>query len=180
MDKKILGDLCQALKAAHDMEKSGYDIYMKAAEKTSNKLGKSTLEAIAKKELDHIKAIDEFTKKATQGDLNLAMAISSINVLDKKDYVRPIMDKLAKELDEKVKSDSDLEKAYEVAMQLERESYDFYKDLADQSADPQVKKFFEFLMSEENTHYELLQESLEYLNHPGDWFKEQERWIMEG
>jgi len=163
-----------ALETAIKMEKTGYDLYMKAAQKTSNKLGRSTLEAIAVKELDHIKAIEEFAQK------NIGKAIESIHPKDKKDYIRAIMDKFSKYLDENITKDSDLEKAYKAAMGLEKSTYAFYKDLADKSADPQSKKFFEFLMGEENNHYELLSETLEYLNTPKDWYREKERWVVEG
>ena len=167
-------NLQRALETAVKMEKTGYDLYMKAAQKTSNKLGSATLEAIAVKEFDHIKAIEEFAQK------NLDKAVESINPKDKKDYVRAIMDKLAKYLDENITKDSDLEKAYKAAIGLEKSSYSFYKDLLNRSTDPRSKKFFEFLMGEENNHYELLSETLEYLNAPKDWYREKERWVVEG
>lgn len=169
-----MDDMTQALNTALSMEKTGYDLYMKAAGKTQNKLGRSTLEAIATKELDHIKAIEEFAGKSYKN------AIVSINPKSKEGYVKPIMEKLSKYLDENITKDSDLEKAYKAAMGLEKGSYNLYKDLAGRSKDPQSKSFFEFLMGEENTHYELLSETLEYLNKPGNWYREQERWIVEG
>jgi rubrerythrin len=170
----IMENIDKALETALKMEKTGYDLYMKAAGKTSNKLGKTTLEAIAVKELDHIKAIEEFAEN------NIGKAIASINPKSKIEYIRPVMDKLARYLDENITKDSDLEKAYKAAMGLEKNSYAFYKDLFNRSKDPKVKEFFEFLMGEENTHYELLSETLEYLNHPKDWYREKERWIVEG
>ena len=175
-----MGDILDALKMAVDMEKKGFDVYVKAASKTDNKLGKSTLEAIAAKELDHIKAIEEFSGRIRTNIADLNEAISLINLKEKKDYIIPIMEKLKNELDAKVSSDSDLAKAYEAGMEFEKESYNLYKKLAGESDDEQVKKFFEFLMGEENTHYELLQETLQYLNNPGDWFAEQEKWMVEG
>ncbi len=175
-----MSDILDALKMAVEMEKKGFDIYMKAASKTNNDLGRSTLEAIAAKELDHIKAIEEFSEKIGAKAMSLDKAISLINVKNKKDYILPIMEKLRSALDAKIKADSDLEKAYEVAMKLEKDSYNLYKKLAGESGEPQAKKFFEFLMGEEKTHYELLEETLQYLNNPGDWFAEQERWIVEG
>ena len=175
-----MGDILDSLKVAIDMEKDGYELYMKAAGKTANKLGKSTLKAIAAKELDHIKAIEEFSGRIRTNIADLNKAISLINIKNKKEYLMPIIEKLRNDLDAKMAPDSDLEKAYEVAMRLEKESYDLYKKLAGETNDAQIKKFFEFLMGEENTHYELLQETLQYLNNPGDWFAEQERWIVEG
>ncbi len=73
-----------------------------------------------------------------------------------------------------------LSEVYRIAMDLERESYLFYKQLAEEAAVPTVKAFFRYLMDQENTHFELFQETLEYLDRPGDWFREQERWIVEG
>jgi rubrerythrin len=164
----------EALATAIAMEKNGYDLYIKAAQKTSNKLGKTTLEAIAAKELDHIKAIEAFSEN------NFGKAIENVNPKSKMDYVRSVMGKLEKSLDDNITKDSDLEKAYKVALELEKLSFDFYKKLNKESSNSQAKKFFEFLMGEENTHYELLSETLEYLNSPKDWFREQEKWIVDG
>ena len=44
-----MSDLAKALQAAIAMEQKGYDLYIAAADKTSNKLGKETLKAIAEK-----------------------------------------------------------------------------------------------------------------------------------
>ncbi|MCX5726353.1 MAG: ferritin family protein [Candidatus Saganbacteria bacterium] len=172
--------LIASLKIALEMERMGYDIYMNAAKKTKNKLGRETLEAIARKELDHMEAIKMFSRKLGGGSIDIESAIKAIGPMGKKAYILLIMEKLQSELDKKMKPDSDLEKAYEAAMGLEREAYDFYKKLAGEAGDKETKKFFEFLIKEENIHYELLQETLEYLNRPGDWFKEKERWVIEG
>ena len=171
---KDMENIQEALGTAIGMEKSGYDLYIKAAQKTSNKLGKTTLEAIAAKELDHIRAIEEFAEN------NFGKAIESIHPKNKIDYVRSVMDKLEKSLDENISKDSDLEKAYKVALELEKRSYELYKKLNAESKNSQAKKFFEFLMGEENTHFELLTETLEYLNDPKDWYREQEKWIVDG
>ena len=169
-----MNSLDDALNMALDMEKKGYDLYKKASQKTLNKLGKTTLEAIARKELDHINAIEEFAKHS------LNKAIEMINPLEKIDYVKPIMDKLEKELNENEAKDMDLEESYKAALKLEKDSYDLYKGLSEKMKEDQAKKFFQFLMGEENTHYELLNETLEYLDHPANWYREQEKWIVEG
>lgn len=173
-------ELVKALKVAVDMEKSGHDVYVKAARNTTNKLGKATLEAIAVKELDHIKAIKEFIDNLSGGKIGLSQAIKDIEPKGEKDYVKSIIAHVGNKLEGSVKPDSDLEKAYEVAMELEKRSFDLYKKLSQEAENADAKKFFVFLMGEENTHYELLQETLEYLNKPKDWFEEKERWIMEG
>jgi|WetSurMetagenome_2_1015567.scaffolds.fasta_scaffold909641_1 rubrerythrin len=169
-----MNDIIKALKTALSMEKTGYDLYIKASNNTKNTLGKSTFEAIAKKELDHIKGIEEFASH------NFDVALAAVENQTKKDYCLPIMKELESELNKKVMKDADLENAYKAAMKLEKDSYSFYKNLNERSDDHKAKEFFEFLMKEENTHYELLEETMEYLNKPGNWYRETERWIVEG
>ena len=167
-------ELISALKTALEMEKGGYDLYMKAAKLTDNKLGRSTLEAIAKKELDHIKGIEEFASN------NFDKALIAVANQDKKEYVVSVIRSLEKELNKTASKDSDLENAYKAAMKLEKEAYNFYKKLKESVSDEKTKQFLDFIMNEENTHYELLEETLEYLNEPGNWYRENERWIVEG
>jgi len=168
-------NLKEAIANAIKMEREGYDIYMGAAQKTRNKLGQSTFKAVADKELDHIRAIECFGRKLSGKE-----AMLGIEIPEKVDYIRVIMQELKAEIEERVSEDSDLKQAYEIAMKLEKNSYDLYQQLSGEVTDPQAKDFFRFLMKQENIHYELFQETLQYLDRPGDWFREKERWIVEG
>jgi len=169
-----------AMKGAIKMERTGYKVYMDGAKRTKNILGKYTLEMIGKKELDHIKAIETFMKAIAAGGSDPGRAISEIKPKGKADYYKPLMKELSKDLGAKALKDPELEASYNAAMKLETRSYDLYKRLEGGSSNPEAKKFFQFLMKEENTHYEILQDTLRYLDNPADWFREQERWIVEG
>jgi rubrerythrin len=166
-------NLNESISIALEMEKEGYDHYINVARHTRNELAKKTLEAIAAKEIDHMKAIEKFAT-------DVQAAIQMIHPQDKKEYLKPIMDQLQGRLQKEVQVDTDLTKAYEVAMTLEQASAALYTKLAAQTNDPQSKQFFEFLTKEENIHFELLQDTLQYLNHPADWFRYEEKWIVEG
>ena len=165
---------------ALEMEKKGYQAYMDAAHKAANRLGRSTLEAIAAQELEHIKVIEGFCQRP-EADPEAAKMIGLIKHRDKKDYIRAIVAKVGQELGAKDDNAAEgLSEVYRIAMDLERESYLFYKQLAEEAVVPTVKAFFKYMMGQENTHFELFQETLEYLDRPGDWYREQERWIVEG
>jgi len=166
-------NLKESISLALEMEKEGYDHYVNAARHTKNLLGKKTLEAIAAKELDHMRAIEMFS-----ADINAAITL--IRPQDKLAYLKPMMDALKGKLEAEVTIDADLTKAYEVAMTLEQASFNLYEKLAKESTDPASKKFFEFLKGEENTHFQLLQDTLQYLAHPADWFRYEEKWIVDG
>lgn len=170
----------EAMKIALEMEKKGYRLYTEAAAKTNNRLGKATLEAIAAKEVDHIKTIENYCQQSAETLGEFKKNVREIKLRDKIDYIRSILEKIGAQLEEKIRADADLVETYKVALELERESYNFYQSLREETDDSEVKEFLGFLMKEENNHYELLQETLQYLDHPGDWFREQERWIVEG
>lgn len=175
-----MNNILEAMKIALDMEKKGYRLYTEAAAKTTNKLGKATLEAIAAKEIDHIKTIEAYCQQSTEVKEQARKNVREIEHREKIDYIRSILEKIGAQLEEKIKADADLVETYKVAMELERESYAFYQKLREEAAEADVQEFLTFLMKEENNHYEILQETLQYLDHPGDWFREQERWIVEG
>jgi rubrerythrin len=175
-----MSNTTEALKIALEMERKGHAIYMAAAAQTENKLGRATLAAIAAKELDHIKAIQAFCLLPEEKAGQIGEQIEDIRYRDKKEYILSIMDNIRQKLEERISANHDLVEAYGVAMDLEKQSYDFYEKLFESAVNPSVKDFFKFLMGEENNHYVILQETLEYLDHPGDWFREQERWLVEG
>lgn len=175
-----MNSVLEAMKIALDMEKRGYRLYSEAAAKTKNKLGGATLEAIAAKEIDHIKNIENYCQKEEGALEDIQKNVREIKHREKIDYIRSIIEKIGTQLEEKIKADADLIETYKVAMEMERESYAFYQKLREEAGEESVKDFLAFLMKEENNHYEILQETLEYLDHPGDWFREQERWIVEG
>lgn len=173
-------NLQEGLATALGLEKEGYTLYMAAAGQTQNKLGRATFEAVAVKEKDHIKAIEDFIKGLAAKKVELKEDLEHVRVAGKIDYIRQIMGALKREIAEKAGPDADLAKAYKIALDLETKSYDLYKKLFAEAKDAPAKNLFHFLMQQENIHYELFQETLEYLDHPGDWFREQERWIVEG
>jgi len=55
-----------------------------------------------------------------------------------------------------------------------------YEKIANESTDSMIKQFYLSLAAEEKDHYAILDETLEYLNNPGEWYRLKERWIVEG
>ena len=76
-------------------------------------------------------------------------------------------------------SDDDIE-AHKTALELEKKSYEFYEKQYEQTDDPELKKFFKFLMEQENAHYQLIQNAYHYIQNPEHFFAEEEKWIVEG
>ena len=83
-------------------------------------------------------------------------------------------------MSEKAGASEDDIKVYELALEVEQKGHDFYKQAAEKAQHPNIKKLFEFLMKEENAHYALVSNALNYLKAPDDFFQEQESWFFEG
>ncbi|MFA5104124.1 MAG: ferritin family protein [Candidatus Margulisiibacteriota bacterium] len=171
-------DLAKAAKTAITMEKEGYDIYVKAANMTKNVLGKSTLMAIAEKEVLHRQSIESFYSKLTGASAE-TISVDENNLWSAK-LRTEILSKIKDALDKLSGSDKDLVKTYEIAMDLELKGYNFYNSIAAQTDNEDAKRLFAFLAKEENIHFDILQETHLYLSNPSEWFHKEEKWLVEG
>ncbi len=70
--------------------------------------------------------------------------------------------------------------AFKVAMAMEKEDYEFYKELAAMSNIEEEKALFERLAYEEEKHYEVLSETHSFLTDSGNWFMWEDHSIVEG
>lgn len=173
-DEKYL----EALKLSVDMEKKGQKFYEEVAAKTKNELGKKVFLLLAKDEFGHIDAIRKFNKQLLHES-----ELPDVEKLISREHRKgdeEIFKRPPEELKDKAGVDANDLKAYNVAMKMEKDGYDFYKECLEGATDDKVKKMFQFLIEEESMHYQLLQDTYFYLAHPADWFAGQERPIFEG
>ncbi|MFH1386760.1 MAG: ferritin family protein [bacterium] len=174
-------DLITETKLAIELEKKGYDLYFKVAAKTSNPLAASTMSSLADRELLHIERIRSFYLDMT-GEKKLPSDwLKGVEVSPtKEELLLPIFNKLKLNLNKKFETQADISESYVIAEGLERDSYHLYDKLSKGSTNEIAKKFFAALAIEEREHYSILEDTLLYLNDPGEWYRLQERWIVEG
>ena len=174
-------DLLPDVKLSIELEEKGHDFYVQTAAKTKNPLAVATLTSLADREKEHIKRITEFYTSLTGGsklEANWLMVVQTPP--DKKALLAPILKKLKDNLNKKFETEADINQAYKVAEGLETDSFVLYDKIARETTDPTAQKFYSALAIEEREHYDILEDTLRYLNDPGDWYREQERWIVEG
>jgi rubrerythrin len=177
MESDYLKDDFKALKLAIDNEKTIRAFYLKNAKKLKNEIARKTFIFLADEELKHIDAIDAFSKSIREGDEPFVEAGTEDEAINE---VREFFSDTVKVAVEKaVAGESDL-KAYEAGLVLEQKGYDFYKKSAEKAEHLNVKKLFEFLMKEENSHYALISNALNYLKNPDEYFQGEESWFFEG
>ena len=164
-------ELGKALDTALEFEKKGFKIYIDAAKNTENDIVRKTFEYLAGEENNHIEDIKEYIEK-TSPDFELRG--------DKLPEVKKRFNKIIGGLEKTTElSDDDIE-AHEAGMRFEKEAYVFYKDQLEKTDDEDAKKFFKFLMEQEEAHYELIEKTYDYIKNPEGWYAEEEGWIEEG
>ena len=160
-----------ALDTALAMEIEGKRIYESVARETKNDVVRKVFEYLASEEVKHISKIREFSNgKVTDAKKGLTKDA----LMDAKKRLHHILEPLRKD----IHPDLTDEGAYQKAMELERRGHDFYQNQSEVLTEREVREFFEILASQENAHYELLERSLKFLQHPSQWYENEEGWFL--
>lgn len=160
----------QALQTALNFEQKGEKAYYDAATNSSNELVRKTFSYLAKQELNHIKEIQNFIKS------------SKVQLKgDKASDTKKFFEMSVKQFKRKIELSKDDLKAYEIALKLEQNAFSFYKKQKEAIDDDDgLKKFFSFLMEQENAHYVLIQNIYSFMKDPEHFMVKEEGWMFEG
>ncbi len=176
MDEKT--ELTRAFTTAIEMEKRGYEFYIKAAKKATNAFGRKAFEALAEDENRHIDAIRGYCLGIAKKDATPELC--TVMPAHRPIKERVIFGKHEAETMKGVKAGADELRAYEVAMKMENDGYDFYAKALKAARDSNARELYAFLLGEEKTHYELISNTHEFLKDPAAWFIKEEKPIVEG
>lgn len=167
----------EALQLALKMERDGRQFFLDASSRASHPLTKETFDSLAAWELEHIRIIERF-----HDSLRDTGQWASVAPLQSKkgaaiETFKTVFQKAREEIDETVKAEtSDLE-AYRMARDMEDKLSVFYKKQAGESADDNAQLFYTFMADQEQEHYRILDNGLQFLENPAQWF-EREEWLF--
>jgi rubrerythrin len=169
---------CEALRTALEFEEAGAKLYESSINKVTSPFAKRVLEFLVKEEHEHIRKIEAFNASLLgKGEFDIA-AECAIGVTSR---IPELIKEYTKAEVEKVGPDSlDLD-IYDMAMDMEKAGHEAYeKFLAEAQAanDELLERFFEFMVSEEEEHFDLLQASKKYLEDPAYYFLDYGGWIF--
>lgn len=154
------------------MEEDGYNCYLSANQNINNEEAKRWLKYLAEEEKKHVERIKEIDSalKNTGEWIDIQPKIKEEFI----EQIKTIFSEPSEENKQELKNNKDFTEILNTAMKKETESYQFYKNVMENSANSKEEQFCKILMSEENTHYEILQNIEEYLNKGKDWFAREE------
>jgi rubrerythrin len=162
--------LSKAVETAIRMETDAMKFYREAVSKTSHPLGKRLFQGFVSDEMGHLKALQDI-----MNDLDVEM-----KEVPPREDIKTIFTELKDQMMERVKATTDEMEAVRIALDFEKEGYEFYIKASEAAADEKEKKLFTRLSNEEKRHYHLLENTHRFLQDTGDWFMWEEHGILEG
>jgi rubrerythrin len=167
----------KVLWVALENEVRGKELYLLYAKAVKSTVAKRVFIYLAKEELRHIADIKSYIKSMKLGYHPKVDAIIESGSLDR---TRTFFGWLVTDLKEQIKPTDDDNKSREIAMMIEKAGYEYYRKGANATKNWRLKKFFKWLMREEQTHYMLIRNAFEYANNPDSWYTGTEHWLLEG
>jgi rubrerythrin len=155
-------EIVDILKYAMQMEKDGEEYYRQLAQQTENKGLKSILTMLADEEVKHYKTIEQMKAEKPQP------APTKILARAKNIFAQ------IKKSDEGLNFGSGQIKLYKKAQDIEKRSEQFYREKANKVKEKYQKEIFLQLAEEENKHYFLLENIIQFVSRPQTWVENAE------
>jgi len=158
--------LLKILEQAKCLEQEGLEFYRRAAERTSSAKGKEMFLSLAKDEVMHERLIQrQIDSLAASGKWAKLSEAQGGNC----DLSQPIFPQGREGLQKAVQADVTETEALITALEMETKSYDLYRSEAEATQDAAAREMYEFLASQERTHFDLLMTNYESLVQYGGW-----------
>ena len=152
---------------AMQMEKDGEDYYRQLAQQAGNDGMRTILTMLADEEVKHYNAIEKIKTQKTQ------IAESGILTDAKNVFVQ------IKESGDSFEFDINQAELYKKARDIEKKSRDFYTEKANEVTEEYQKELFLKLADEEQKHYVLLDNIIEFVSRPEQWLENAEFFHLE-
>lgn len=152
---------------AMQMEKDGEDYYRQLAQQAGNDGMRTILTMLADEEVKHYNAIEKIKTQKTQ------IAESGILTDAKNVFVQ------IKESGDSFEFDINQAELYKKARDIEKKSRDFYTEKANEVTEEYQKELFLKLADEEQKHYVLLDNIIEFVSQPKQWLENAEFFHLE-
>ncbi|MGD2175995.1 MAG: ferritin family protein [Candidatus Brocadiaceae bacterium] len=150
-----------AIQRARKLEIDGAEFYTDLADKCSVPAGEQMFRSFAKDEKRHLQVVE---------DVSEGLGVEVADLPMPRDEIRTLFAEKRETVEEPVEVSSDEQEAIRMAMEMESQSYSLYRESAARAEDEETRQLFERLSREENQHYEMLENTLEYLSSNAQWF----------
>jgi rubrerythrin len=160
-----------ALEKARKLEIDGAEFYTQLAEKCSLAAGKQLFMSFAADERRHLKVVKDLAEGlgATIDDMPMP-----------RETIRTLFADAKEKMEDATAASAEEREAVGIALGMEKQSFALYDQAARDADDDAARKLMERLAQEENQHYEMLENTLEYLEGTKEWFLWTEHDLIQG
>ena len=166
-------EMLEWLRVALDFENEGLRFYTKAAGESSNALSKRLFSTLAAQETEHAKKIEEIYG-LVEGGKELPPPEELKKIGAHVEVEKDIKDFFETTDRKSLRKEMGNVEAMEMALAIEKKSYDLYSEQLKDAANASEKEFLKALKNEENKHIEALDNVYYYLTDPEMWFSSDE------
>lgn len=156
-------------------ESDGSGFYENASGRTDNKLARAAFAMLAKEEERHVELIRALGQRL-EGSGEPVEAESRTQ----KDLARSVHTIYGEATDASAEADLDAGEAYRKAIELEKKISSLYYGYIEDCESDEAKHLFKVLHKEEQDHLALLEDMLNYLTRPDDWFVDRDMVLLDG
>lgn len=169
------GVLLKALKESLDVERKGEAFYRSASEKVKNPHGRLTLGFLAGEEKRHWDYLQKVLRALEDGTPIVESPMPKRSRLHKEEILGRM-----KRMGVSLTVPENNKKIVRRAMEIEKKSIEFYRDLQGEVKDVDVLRVFRELEGEERNHLEWLEFILEALELHGYWYDLESHFALDG
>jgi len=159
-----------AIEIAIRMEKDAIDFYTTAAGKTKNPVGKKMFLSITEDEKRHLRMLSEIFREV---DIRIEEVSPMKNI-------KTVFESMKDSMMKRVEATKDELDAFKIAMQMEKEGVEFYRNSAGEAKKEKEKALFERLVQEEQQHYDIFANTYFFMTDTGSWYMWEEHSIVDG
>ena len=159
-----------AIEIAIKMEKDAIAFYKEAAEKTRHPAGKKMFLSVIEDEKRHLQMLSQIFKEVD-------IKITEVNPMQN---VKTVFESMKDQMMERVAATKDELEAFKIAMHMEKEGIEFYREAESGAKSEKEKALFERLVKEEEQHYAIFLNTYNFMVDTGNWFMWEEHSIVEG
>ncbi len=154
----------EALQKALQLEQTGQEFYLGAAERTVDPKGKQMFRSLADDEQLHARVIQREIDALGKGESwQTPGAVAKGEV----DLEAPLFPKGQVALEKAIRPDASDMDALLFALKIENDSFSLYVEQANAATDPNAKQLYAYLADAERTHFNLLMANYESMSQSG-------------
>lgn len=163
------------LKTAMEKEKAAEDFYAEKSQSIDDPAVKLIFSDLAKDEHAHFELVSDLADQAEAGSENEA---SLPDPIDAKLRVQNSLKKFKREDLPDLGNNTTVKEALTFALEIERISFNRYSQAEKDAEDSEIAAVYRYLASEENKHYIIIDNTLDFIDDPDRWLYEEENLIF--